>query len=109
MPRMKPLTLFKCLSDDTRLSLVLLLKARGQLCVCDLMNALQVSQPKVSRHLAPLRECGLLQSEKRGQWVYYRLHPQLEDWVTEVIDNALLASRQRIDQLSEALTGACCD
>ena len=109
MPAMMPLTLFKCLSDDTRLSVVLLLKARGQLCVCDLMNALQVSQPKVSRHLAPLRDCGLLQTEKRGQWVYYRLHPDLDDWVVAVIDSALAASRQRINQLSEALSGGCCD
>ncbi|MFO5697880.1 metalloregulator ArsR/SmtB family transcription factor, partial [Klebsiella pneumoniae] len=50
-----PLQLFKNLADETRLGIVLLLKARGELCVCDLCTALAQSQPKISRHLAMLR------------------------------------------------------
>ncbi len=46
------LQLFKNLADETRLGIVLLLKARGELCVCDLCTALAQSQPKISRHLA---------------------------------------------------------
>ncbi|PIN63698.1 hypothetical protein CKQ90_32870, partial [Klebsiella pneumoniae] len=54
----------------------LLLKARGELCVCDLCTALVQSQPKISRHLAMLRESGLLLDRKQGKWVHYRLSPQ---------------------------------
>ena len=80
-----PLALFKCLADETRLTSVLLLQREGELCVCELAVALQVSQPKVSRHLALLRESGLVSDRKEGQWVYYRLHPDLADWATAVV------------------------
>ncbi len=72
-----PLQLFKNLADETRLGIVLLLKARGELCVCDLCTALAQSQPKISRHLAMLRESGLLLDRKQGKWVHYRLSPQM--------------------------------
>ncbi|MEM7998947.1 metalloregulator ArsR/SmtB family transcription factor, partial [Morganella morganii] len=52
---MEPLQLFKILGDQTRLDIVLLLKASGELCVCDIYTALNLSQPKTSRHLAMLR------------------------------------------------------
>lgn len=55
-----PIQLFKILADETRLGIVLLLSELGELCVCDLCTALDQSQPKISRHLALLRECGLL-------------------------------------------------
>ena len=75
-----PLQLFKNLADETRLGIVLLLKARGELCVCDLCTALAQSQPKISRHLAMLRESGLLRDRKQGKWVHYRLSPQMPAW-----------------------------
>ena len=62
-----PLQLFKNLADETRLGIVLLLKARGELCVCDLCTALAQSQPKISRHLEMLRESGLLRDRKLGK------------------------------------------
>ncbi|MBU2879234.1 metalloregulator ArsR/SmtB family transcription factor [Aliiglaciecola lipolytica] len=82
---MSPLQVFKCLSDDTRLKSLMLIAESGELCVCDLMEALCLDQPKVSRHLAELRKCCILQDERRGKWVYYRLHPELPDWVNKVI------------------------
>ena len=85
---MSPLSLFKCLSDSTRLNLLLLLEAHKELCVCDFTAALQLSQPKVSRHLADLRRCKLVTDERRGKWVYYRLHPALSDWVKTIIEYA---------------------
>ncbi len=85
---MNPLILFKCLSDDTRLKAVLLIEQFEEVCVCDLQTALDVSQPKVSRHLAELRKCGLLSDERRGKWVYYRLHPSLPQWAKEIINTA---------------------
>lgn len=82
---MTPLQLFKCLSDDTRLKAVLIISELVEACVCDLMAALEVDQPKVSRHLAELRKCGLLLDERRGKWVYYRLNSELPHWVSQLI------------------------
>jgi ArsR family transcriptional regulator len=67
--------LFKALGDETRLRIVALL-AHGELCVCHLEEALQVSQPKVSRHLAILRAAGVVEDRRNGSWVYYRLLKQ---------------------------------
>lgn len=78
--------LFKCLSDETRLQLMLLLHEEGELCVCELTEALDLSQPKVSRHLANLRLCGLLSDQRRGQWVFYRLADSLPAWARQVLD-----------------------
>jgi ArsR family transcriptional regulator len=66
MPQLSALQLFKNLSDETRLGIVLLLREMGELCVCDLCTALDQSQPKISRHLAMLRESGLLLDRKQG-------------------------------------------
>ena len=80
-----PLDFYKCLADDTRLKSLLLLQLNRELCVCDLMAALQQSQPKVSRHLASLRECGLVATEKRGKWVYYRISRALPAWARRAL------------------------
>lgn len=61
------------LADPTRLRLLSLIAAAGEACAaCDLVEPLGVSQPTVSHHLKVLREAGLVESEKRGRWVYYR-------------------------------------
>lgn len=106
---MNALTLFKCLSDETRLHLVLLLLRRGELCVCDLISALALSQPKISRHLQPLREAGLLLAEKRGLWVYYRVNPQLEPWVMTILDAAAQSVQVTLDDMLSRLSGDCCN
>ena len=80
-----PNQFFKCLSDDTRLKCLLLLLDRASLCVCELHEALSLSQPKVSRHLAELRHCGLVLDERRGRWMHYRLHPDLPNWALECL------------------------
>lgn len=82
-----PLTFYKCLADDTRLRSLLLICLRQELCVCELQQALNQSQPKVSRHLAELRKCGMLADERRGKWVYYRLNPELPGWARGVISD----------------------
>ena len=68
---------FKALGDPVRLRLVSLIGARegGEVCVCDLTSAFDLSQPTLSHHLKVLREAGLIDSERRGTWVYYRLVP----------------------------------
>ena len=78
-----PPELCRLLADETRARLVLLLRAHGELCVCELVQALGESQPKVSRHLAALREGGLLSDRRQGQWVFYQLHAALPAWVAD--------------------------
>ncbi len=80
-----PLTFYKCLSDETRLKSLMLLVSKRELCVCDLIQALELSQPKISRHLADLRKCGLVLPERRGKWVYYSIHPDLPEWAKNVL------------------------
>ena len=68
---------FGVLADPTRLRLLSLIAAAGEACAaCDLVEPLGVSQPTVSHHLKTLREAGLVESEKRGRWVYYRPVPE---------------------------------
>lgn len=88
-----PHALFKSLADETRLRAALLITQAGELCVCELVYALELSQPKISRHLAQLRASGLLQDRRQGQWVYYRLNPQLAPWVHEVLQATLIANQ----------------
>lgn len=68
---------FKALGDPVRLRLVSLIGARqgGAVCVCDLTSAFDLTQPTISHHLRVLREAGIIDSERRGTWVYYRLVP----------------------------------
>jgi len=67
------LQLFKGLSDPVRLRITYLLTQRDELCVCHLTDALALPQSTVSRHLNILRGSGLVQAERRGKWVYYRM------------------------------------
>ena len=95
---LSPVTIFKCLGDETRTRIMLMLRGQGELCVCELIWALDDSQPKISRHLAQLRNCRLLEDRRQGQWIYYRLHPQLPEWVLEVLQVTLSANQSWIDQ-----------
>jgi len=87
-----PTTVFKCLADETRARIMLLITREEELCVCELTCALDDAQPKVSRHLAQLRTCGLLADRRQGQWVYYRLHPDLPNWVHSILRTVLDAN-----------------
>jgi len=80
---MQPTQLLKCMSDELRLRILVLTQAEQELCVCELTEALQQSQPKISRHLAQLRSCSMLQDRRQGQWVFYSLNPELPAWVSE--------------------------
>ena len=69
--------LFKALADPMRLRLLSLIACHegGESCVCDLLEAFDVTAPSISYHLKILREAGLISSERRGTWVYYRVNP----------------------------------
>lgn len=84
---MQAARIFKALGHETRLRILTLLAARP-LCVCHLEAALQLPQVSVSRHLSVLRACGLVESQREGLWVHYRLgEPRTElekllfDWL----------------------------
>ena len=66
------LNIFKALSDETRFRILKLL-AYGELCVCDIVSALNMIQPKVSFHLGVLKEAGLIKDRKQGKWIHYRI------------------------------------
>jgi len=65
--------IFKALSDETRLRIIKLLE-QGELCVCDIVAALDMVQPKVSFHLSTLKEAGLIKDQKQGKWIHYSLN-----------------------------------
>ena len=82
----QPSQFFQLLSDDTRLRSLLLMQREGELCVCELVHALGVIQPKVSRHLAVLRDFGVVTDRRSGQWIYYQIDPDLPVWARQVIE-----------------------
>jgi len=93
------------------------LQGEGELCVCELTHALDLLQPRISRHLAQLRESGLVLDQRRGQWVYYRMNPQLPDWVNGVLAISLVAVRagepyrtdlERLHTMPNRPAQACC-
>lgn len=65
--------IFKALSDETRLNIISLMK-EGEICVCDITETLQVSQPKISFHLNVLKEAGIIKDRKQGKWVHYSIN-----------------------------------
>ena len=97
----------KALADPTRVRILSALR-RGELCVCDLCSATAESQPKVSRHMALLRESGLVSDRREGKWVYYRLSPTMPAWAATVIDNSWNCLREETrTKLKNRLPGAC--
>lgn len=86
---MTPDTFFRALSDATRLRSLMLMQRQGELCVCELTHALELSQPKISRHLAALREAEVVSDRRDGLWVFYRVHPDLPYWAQRVLAETL--------------------
>jgi len=84
-PKAKPLEVherdqlaakFKALADPTRVAIINCLSAGDEVCVCNLTDAFELSQPTISHHLRILREAGLVTAARRGTWAYYRLVPE---------------------------------
>lgn len=111
------LALFRALSDETRLRCLTLLQQEGELCVCELTYALAAAQPKISRHLAQLRDAGIVADRRQGLWVYYRLRPELPEWAGEVLRAtakgvaeaaSCLEDRKRLTRMPNRPGAACC-
>jgi ArsR family transcriptional regulator, arsenate/arsenite/antimonite-responsive transcriptional repressor len=101
---------FRALSDPTRLRLLSLISSSSQ-CVEDLVTALTLSQPKVSRHLAYLRRAGLVECERRGRRIYYRLtrraDPFQRKMIGEVARVLALSPQSRADRRRLASYSVC--
>jgi ArsR family transcriptional regulator len=82
-----------------------LLHKEGKLCVCELTYALDMLQPKISRHLAQLRQCNLLIDSREGQWVYYQINPALPVWAFDILDITVKAldAENKLQQDSDRL------
>lgn len=114
---LSPLQLFKALSDELRLTCLMLIQYEGELCVCELMVALEDEQPKVSRHLALLKKSTLLIDRRLGQWVFYRINPDLPAWAKSILAQSCDAninlygpSIKRLHAMGDrpARTKSCC-
>ncbi len=97
---------FKALGDETRLRILNLLTER-EVCVCDIVDILQLGQSKVSRHLAVLRHAGLVDGRREGMWVFYRLvaarselHQQIRDLLL-TLRHQHAKNRQDLQKLSD--------
>lgn len=90
MPRARTTTLdpdvrlLAAIADPTRLAIVRQLAADVETCACDFTSCCDVGQPTVSHHLRVLRDAGVVTSERRGNWIFYRLSPDVADRLTTV-------------------------
>jgi len=76
---------FKALSDPGRLRLLSLIARCGEMCGCEPVKPLGLSQPTVSHHLKVLHEAGLIARERRGRWIYYRVIPEAVSVLVEAL------------------------
>jgi ArsR family transcriptional regulator len=82
--------IFKALSDETRLKILKAIAHTSELCECNIVPAFGLSQPTISYHLKVLREAGLVESERRGQWVWHRVN-----------NRAVLGAMRRLAEITE--------
>jgi ArsR family transcriptional regulator len=114
------LSVFKALSDETRLRIVKLLE-NGELCVCHIVAAIDMSQPKISFHLKILKEAGLVKDRREGKWMHYRLNESdlfkrlLFLSISERVGDETVNDRQRLEAFIESrpaefadMVGGCC-
>lgn len=80
--------MFNVMSDPTRLRALMLIQSEGEVCVCELTHALQESQPKVSRHLALMRDAGIVEARREGTLMHYSLSPALPEWARQIVESS---------------------
>jgi ArsR family transcriptional regulator, arsenate/arsenite/antimonite-responsive transcriptional repressor len=102
--------LFRALADSTRLRLLNLISDK-EICVCYLVEALRMSQPKISRHLAYLRRAGIVASRRQGRWMHYRLVAPGDKAAAAILKETLanLRARPNMQRDLAKLDAGCCD
>lgn len=106
--------IFKALADETRIRMLNLLRD-GELCVCDIETVLDIQQSNASRHLNKLKTAGIIASEKKAQWVYYRFnddifftYPFLNQIINDEIQKIKLCRQDRTRLQQHKATGSSC-
>jgi len=102
-------TLFQALADRTRLRLLNLMSG-GEICVCFLVAVLDELQPKISRHLAYLRDAGLVRARREAKWIHYSVTPPVHTVARKVFDTVMasLDGDREMQRDREALAKTCC-
>jgi ArsR family transcriptional regulator, arsenate/arsenite/antimonite-responsive transcriptional repressor len=102
-------TFFMALADKTRLRLLNLMR-QDEICVCFFTEVLNESQPKISRHLAYLRNAGIVEARREGKWMHYRIVEPENEYARQVLQDTLewLDSREEMRKDYENLAIACC-
>ena len=101
--------IFAALADTTRLRLLNLMAGR-EVCVCYFVEILRQGQPKISRHLAYLRNAGLVSARREGKWMHYRITPPADPAAAAILDATLasLRSDKQMEADAAKLDRACC-
>lgn len=100
-------SLLKIVGDKTRLTILGYLKEK-ELCVCDLVDLLGMSQPGISQHLKKLRVAGIILERREGTWAYFRLNPELEPYLAQIIA-ALPSQATYLENYEASRQNNCCD
>jgi ArsR family transcriptional regulator len=102
--------LFAALADPTRLRLLHLMDG-AEVCVCYFVEILGQSQPKISRHLAYLRNAGIVRARREGKWMHYRIERPADAGAAAILDAALEGLRSNLEMRADSvrLKQACCE
>lgn len=103
--------LYKTLSDETRVRIINLIY-RQELCVCELVEILELSQPKISKHIAKFRQLGLVVTERKEQFIYYRFNHEnnmFEDVISNMIEqvNKIQLFKHDVERLHSIESFVC--
>jgi len=94
------LPVLAALAEPTRLRAMRILSDGGEHCVCELMEALGVTQSRMSRHMRVLKQAGLVTDRRDAQWVRYRLNPALSPEIAAVLEAVLQADRTQMKEVA---------
>ncbi|MFT9848371.1 ArsR/SmtB family transcription factor [Aneurinibacillus sp. REN35] len=100
-------SLLKVVGDKTRLTILGYLKEK-ELCVCDLVDLLEMSQPGISQHLKKLRVAGIILERRKGTWAYFRLNPELKPYLAQIIA-AIPSQASYLESYEASQQNICCD
>lgn len=107
-------TVFKALSDETRLRTLKLLEDR-ELCVCEIVAGLDMVQPKVSFHLKILKDAGLIRDRRQGKWIHYSIHDSdmfkrflIHSVLEKISSESAEEDQRRLNEFRKDKNGLCC-
>jgi ArsR family transcriptional regulator len=97
---------YKAMADKTRLNILALLR-HEELCVCELVEILQMTQPSISQHLRKLKQAKLVKERRNSQWIFYSIDGEIYPFIKENLE-ALPDMSDKIEQLKQSGGKVCC-